>query len=99
MTLAAVRPDPPTHAAPAVVPAVEVEGLRRSFGATEALRGIDIEVEPGEIHGLLGANGAGKTTLMRILCGLVDPTAGSAYVLDRRAGHSRELRELIGFVP
>jgi ABC-2 type transport system ATP-binding protein len=86
----ALRPD---------VPAVEVEGLRRCFGAVEALAGVDLEVAAGEVHALLGPNGAGKTTLMRILSGLVDPTAGSAYVLDRRAGRSRELRALIGMVP
>jgi ABC-2 type transport system ATP-binding protein len=81
------------------IPAVEVDGLHRRFGAVEALRGVDLEIEFGEIHGLLGPNGAGKTTLMRILCGLVDPTSGSAYVLDRRSGRSRELREVIGLVP
>src|ERR1044072_4522455 len=88
MKLAAVRP-----------PAIEVEGLRRSFGSVHALHGVDLEVAPGEVHALLGPNGAGKTTLMRILSGLVDPTAGSAYVLERRAGQSAELRALIGFVP
>jgi ABC-2 type transport system ATP-binding protein len=99
MALVAVRQDPPPGPVRSGTPAIEIEGLRRSFGAIEALRGIELEVEAGEIHGLLGANGAGKTTLMRILCGLVDPTGGSAYVLDRRAGHSRALREVIGFVP
>ena len=76
-----------------------MDGLHRHFGAVEALRGVDLEVATGEVHALLGPNGAGKTTLMRILSGLVDPTAGTAYVLDRRAGRSRELRELIGMVP
>jgi ABC-2 type transport system ATP-binding protein len=80
-------------------PAIEVDELHRSFGAVHALRGVDLEVAPGEIHALLGPNGAGKTTLMRILCGLVDPSAGSANVLDRRAGRSPELRALIGVVP
>jgi ABC-2 type transport system ATP-binding protein len=88
MQLAAVR-----------APAIEVEGLHRSFGAVHALNGVDLEVAAGEVHALLGPNGAGKTTLMRILSGLVDPTAGSAYVLDHRAGRSGELRALIGFVP
>jgi ABC-type multidrug transport system ATPase subunit len=88
MQLAAVRP-----------PAIEVEGLHRSFGSVHALRGVDLEVAGGEVHALLGPNGAGKTTLMRILSGLVDPTAGDAYVLDRRAGRSPELRALIGMVP
>jgi ABC-type multidrug transport system ATPase subunit len=102
MSLVAVRHEPPMDevaAGRSGGPAIEVDGLYRAFGEIEALRGIDLGVESGEIHGLLGANGAGKTTLMRILCGLVDPTEGSAYVLDRRAGRSRELRELIGFVP
>jgi len=88
MKLAAVRP-----------PAIEIEGLHRSFGSVEALKGVDLEVAAGEVHALLGPNGAGKTTLMRILSGLVDPTAGSAHVLDRRAGRSPELRALIGMVP
>ena len=80
-------------------PIVEVEGLDRDFGAVKALRGVDMEVAAGEVHALLGPNGAGKTTLMRVLCGLVAPSAGSAYVLDTRAGHARELRERVGFVP
>jgi ABC-2 type transport system ATP-binding protein len=80
-------------------PALEVDGVCRRFGRIEALRGVDIEVARGEVHALLGPNGAGKTTLMRILSGLVEPSDGSAYVLDRRAGRSRELRRLIGFVP
>ena len=81
------------------MPAVEVDDLHRSFGSVHALRGVALEVEPGEVHGLLGPNGAGKTTLMRILCGVVEPSRGQAYVLDRRAGRARELREQIGFVP
>src|SRR3954471_21490966 len=88
MKLAALRP-----------PAIEVEGLHRSFGTVHALNGVDLEVAAGEVHALLGPNGAGKTTLMRILSGLVDPSEGSAYVLDRRAGRSPELRALIGMVP
>jgi ABC-type multidrug transport system ATPase subunit len=102
MSLLAARTDPPRDEVPAEpegVPAVEVEGLHRRFGAVEALRGVDLEIDVGQIHGLLGPNGAGKTTLMRVLCGLVDPSSGSVYVLDRRAGRSRELREVIGLVP
>jgi ABC-2 type transport system ATP-binding protein len=91
--------DQPARPQLAVVPAVEVDELHRSFGAVEALRGVALEVEPGEVHGILGPNGAGKTTLMRILCGVVDPSSGHAYVLDRKAGRSRELREQIGLVP
>jgi ABC-2 type transport system ATP-binding protein len=101
MSVASVGLDAGAPARPhlAAVPAVEVDDLHRRFGAVEALRGVALEVEAGEVHGILGPNGAGKTSLMRILCGLVDPSSGYAYVLDRRAGRSRELRELIGFVP
>jgi ABC-2 type transport system ATP-binding protein len=101
MSVASMRPDASADATPLrpANPAVEVDELHRSFGPVEALRGVSLEVETGEVHGLLGPNGAGKTTLMRILCGLVEPSAGSAYVLDRRAGRSRELRQLIGLVP
>jgi ABC-2 type transport system ATP-binding protein len=80
-------------------PALEVDDVVRRFGTVEALRGVSFEVARGEVHALLGPNGAGKTTLMRILSGLVEPSAGSAYVLDRRAGQARELRALIGLVP
>ncbi len=102
MAAAALRlgPTPGEGRAPLTPPPViEVDGLHRSFGSVEALRGVDVEVAAGEVHALLGPNGAGKTTLMRVLSGIVDPSAGSAYVLDQRAGRSRELRALIGIVP
>jgi ABC-2 type transport system ATP-binding protein len=59
--------------------AVSVRGVVRRFGEKTALRGVDLEVGPGQIHALLGPNGAGKTTLTRIICGLVDPDAGSVH--------------------
>ena len=99
MPVVSIALDAPATAPGAAVPAVEVDDLRRHYGAVEALRGVSLEVDAGEIHALLGPNGAGKTTLMRILSGLVEPTSGSAYVLDRRVGRARELRELIGLVP
>ena len=54
-----------------------IEGLRAGYGAVEALHGVDLRVEPGEIVALLGANGAGKTTTLRAISGLLRPTAGS----------------------
>ena len=54
-----------------------MRGVVRRFGPKTALRGVDLQVRAGEIHALLGPNGAGKTTLTRIICGLVDPDAGS----------------------
>ena len=63
--------------------AVRTEALGRSFGATEALNGLDLAVEPGTVLGLLGHNGAGKTTAVRILTTLLSPTTGHAEVAGR----------------
>jgi daunorubicin resistance ABC transporter ATP-binding subunit len=64
-------------------PAIVVEGLTKSFGAVEALKGIDFEVPRGEIFGLLGPNGAGKTTAIRILSTILRPDTGRAVVLGK----------------
>ena len=55
---------------------VEVVGLSKAFGAIEALRGVDLTIAAGEVHGLVGANGAGKSTLVNCLAGVVQPDAG-----------------------
>ncbi|MCD1294690.1 ABC transporter ATP-binding protein [Methanocella sp. CWC-04] len=62
---------------------IDCSGLSMKFGNITALNGIDLKIEYGENYGLLGPNGAGKTTLIRILCGLLKPTSGSAVVLGR----------------
>ena len=62
-------------------PAIEIAGLVKRFGATTALAGIDLRVEPGMIYGLLGPNGAGKTTTIRVLATLLRPDAGEVRVL------------------
>ena len=59
---------------------ITAAGLARSFGATQAVRGVDLAVAPGEIYGFLGPNGAGKTTVVRMLCTLLRPTSGAATV-------------------
>ena len=64
-------------------PAIVVEGLKKNFGAVEALKGIDFEVPRGDIFGLLGPNGAGKTTAIRILSTILAPDAGRAVILGK----------------
>lgn len=56
---------------------LRLSGICKRFGATQALKGVDLEVRPGEIHGLIGENGAGKSTLMKILAGVVPPDSGA----------------------
>jgi ABC-2 type transport system ATP-binding protein len=63
-----------------------VEGLRKRYGNVEALAGVDLVVEEGELVGLLGPNGAGKSTLVKIACGLVRASAGRATVCGAPAG-------------
>jgi len=64
-----------------VTNAIEVRGLRKSFGRTKALDGLDLTVRTGEVHAFLGPNGAGKTTTIRILLGLLKADAGEARLL------------------
>jgi len=64
-----------------VTAVISIRGLEKSFGRTRALDGLDLDVQPGQVHGYLGPNGAGKTTTIRILLGLVKADAGSATLL------------------
>jgi ABC-2 type transport system ATP-binding protein len=61
--------------------AIRAAGLRKSFGASTALDGLDLTVRTGEVHGFLGPNGAGKTTTIRVLLGLIRPDGGTAELL------------------
>jgi ABC-2 type transport system ATP-binding protein len=80
-------------------PCIVFEGVQRRFGDRPILRGLDLRVEPGQIHALLGRNGSGKTTALRILLGFLEPHAGRAAVLgvDSRALGADE-RGRIGYV-
>ncbi len=66
--------------------AISVSGLRKSYGRHEAVRGIDLEVRPGEIFAFLGPNGAGKTTTVEILEGYRERTGGEVSVLGTDPG-------------
>jgi len=80
-------------------PAIEVKDLRKRYGEFEAVRGIDITVQRGEVFGLLGPNGAGKTTTVEILEGYRERSGGEVTVLGHDpAIRSRELRARIGIV-
>jgi ABC-2 type transport system ATP-binding protein len=77
--------------------ALSAHALSKRYGKTTALGGVDLEVGAGELVGLLGPNGAGKSTLVKIVCGLVRPTAGQAQVAGAPAG-SKAARAATGYL-
>ena len=82
------------------VNAIEVAGLRKAFGTTVALNGLDLTVAAGEVHGFLGPNGAGKTTTIRVLLGLLRADGGTARLLGGDPWRSAvELHRRIAYVP
>ncbi|MGH9468861.1 MAG: ATP-binding cassette domain-containing protein [Terriglobia bacterium] len=78
--------------------AIHTRGLRKVFGEKVAVKNLTLEVPQGEVFGFLGPNGAGKSTSVKMLLGLVSPTAGAATVLGRPAGNVAARRR-IGFLP
>jgi ABC-2 type transport system ATP-binding protein len=81
-----------------MTPAITTVNLRKEFEENVAVRGLTLQVERGEVFGFLGPNGAGKTTSIKMLLGLVAPTAGKATLLDAPLG-DRATRAKIGFLP
>ncbi|MFZ5471728.1 MAG: ATP-binding cassette domain-containing protein [Myxococcota bacterium] len=81
-------------------PMIRIEGLTKSYGTAQALRGISFEVPKGQVVGFLGPNGAGKSTTMKVLAGYVLPTSGTAKVggLDVNL-HPVATRQKIGYLP
>ena len=80
--------------------AIEVAGLRKNFGQTRALDGLDLTVAAGEVHGFLGPNGAGKTTTIRILLGLLRADGGTAALLGGDPWHdATTLHRRLAYVP
>lgn len=79
---------------------LRVEGIRKSYGDVDALRGVDLTVERGQIVALLGRNGAGKTTLVSVMSGLLKPDAGAVSVDDINVlTHPAEAAKMIGLAP
>jgi ABC-2 type transport system ATP-binding protein len=80
------------------VPVIVTDQLVKRYGKIEALKGVSLRVERGEIFGLLGQNGAGKTTMIKILLGITGATDGRVTMLDRPAG-TAAVRRRVGYLP
>jgi ABC-2 type transport system ATP-binding protein len=81
-------------------PAIHTKGLTRRFGALVAVEDVTLSVAPGQFFGFLGPNGAGKSTTIKMLTGLLEPSAGTIDILGQRFGaDSMELKRQIGVVP
>ena len=79
---------------------IRVENLEKYYGDIHALKGIDFEIDDGEIVGFLGANGAGKSTTLKIMTGFLAPSAGNVFIDDLNIqDHSLDIREQIGYLP
>ncbi|GAB3620790.1 ABC transporter ATP-binding protein [Glutamicibacter endophyticus] len=82
------------------IPAANLEQVTKSFGRKQALAGLSLRVQPGEVHGFLGPNGAGKSTTLRILLGLLRHDAGTAQVLGKDPwADAVELHSRLAYVP
>ncbi len=85
----------------AAAPIVSVRQVARHFGAVRAVDGVDLQIEPGELFGLIGHNGAGKSTLFKMMLGLLTPSAGEIRIdgVASTASNFRDVRRRIGFLP
>jgi polar amino acid transport system ATP-binding protein len=102
MSLASTNPQAETETADAA-PIVDIRALRKSFGSNEVLKGIDLQVRPGEVIAIIGKSGSGKSTLLRCINGLEEFQAGSLSVdgqplLHGNAAAMRALRQHVGMV-
>ena len=100
MSDTATDPAPaPPPVAPAA-PAIRTVGLTKRYGDLTALDALDLELVPGDVFGFIGPNGAGKSTTMKIVAGLLAPTAGQAFVMGKSVdGHGDFVRRSVGYMP
>jgi ABC-2 type transport system ATP-binding protein len=82
-----------SHDEPSV--AIRIRGLKKNYGATQAVKGVDLDIRRGEIFGLIGPDGAGKTSMFQVLGGVMQQTSGEAIILGRPA---REARNYVGYL-
>ena len=92
-----------SYADPSATPVVEIAGLRKRFGQNEVLKGIDLQVAPGEVIAIIGRSGSGKSTLLRCINGLETFDSGSLAVAGQPLAHGdaramRALRQQVGMV-
>ncbi|WP_435118177.1 ABC transporter ATP-binding protein [Halolamina sp. C58] len=80
-------------------PAIETDGLRKQYGDTVALAGLDLRVERGAVYGFLGPNGAGKTTTMRLLTTLLRPSGGEAWICGEPVTDREAVAPHVGHLP
>lgn len=79
--------------------AILAQGVKKLYGSFHAVRDVNLRIEYGDIYGLLGANGAGKTTTIKILCGLIKPTAGRMELCGQKSNlRSQALRQRLGYM-
>lgn len=81
---------------------IRISNLTKTFGEVVAVEGLNFEVREGEVFGFIGPNGAGKTTTVRMLCCLINPTSGTAYIKDNeiaREPDSLNIRQMVGLLP
>jgi ABC-2 type transport system ATP-binding protein len=94
-----MRPDSFAPAGARTESAIHVEGLTKRFGSLVAVDDLHLSVAPGEVFGFLGPNGAGKSTTIRMLLGLLRPSAGQARIFGCDAGDVRRAHRLLAYVP
>jgi len=78
---------------------IKIENLHKTYNEVKAIKGINLEINSGEMFGIIGPDGAGKTTIIRILCGLINSTLGEAYLMDKNIKNERSfIQKDIGYL-